>query len=118
MKEVLKKYAKAFTSAGAVVLSAVLAAYIGDGALTFSEFVNVVVLGTGTVSLAIAPNIPGSKYVKSTLAAVAAVVTLLLSVYSGGVTGAEWAQIGVAVASAFGVYAVPNRGDTLDGMLR
>jgi hypothetical protein len=116
MGETLKKYAKVLTGAGGVILSAVLAALIGDGTLSFAEFVNVVVLATGTLSLGIAPNIPGSRYVKSTLAAIAAAVTVLLSVYSDGVTSSEFWQIVVAVATAYGVYQIPNRGDTLDRM--
>lgn len=116
MVETLKKYQKVLVAALGVIVSAVVASFIGDGVMTFSELVNVVVLGAGTVSVGIAPNIPGSKYVKAALAAVSAVATLLLSVASGGINSAEWAQIVVAVLTAFGVYQLPNTGDTLDRM--
>lgn len=113
MVEVFKQYKKAFVSALGVVLSVFLAALVGDGLIQPSEFANIVILGAGTASVAIAPNVPGSKYVKSLLQALMAVATIVVSVYTGGISPAEWAQIGIAVATAFGVYQVPNQGDFL-----
>jgi L-serine deaminase len=110
----IMQYKKAIVGAVGVVISAVLAALIGDGQFSDSEFTNVVVLAAGTISLGIAANTPGAKYVKALLAGIAAIATVVLSVYSAGITTAEWAQIGVAFLTAAGVYQLPNRGDYLD----
>jgi hypothetical protein len=112
--ETLKKYAKALVGAAGVILAAVLVAFVGDGSMNMNEFVNVVVLGTGTVSLAIAPNTPGAKYVKALLAAVSAAAVVLISVYTGGISPTEWVQIAVAAGTAAGVWKVPNQGDQFD----
>lgn len=112
--EVVKKYAKAFMGALGLVLSVFLASVVGDGVIQASEYANMVILGAGAAGVAIAPNVPGSKYVKLGLSALAAAATVLVSVYTGGISPAEWAQIGIAVATALGIYQVPNKGDFLD----
>ena|SRR5690349_18683448 len=112
--EVLRKYAKAFAAAGGLVLSLVVAALAGDGMINLNEWANVVILGTGAVSVAIAPNVPGSKYTKAILAGASAVASLLVSLYTGGLTSPEIWQLVVAFLSAAGVYQIPNRGDFLD----
>ena len=114
MKEVFAKYRKAFVGAAGLVLSLVVAALAGDGAIDLNEWANVVILGTGAVSVAIAPNAPGSKYVKAILAAASAVASLLVSLYTGGLTSPEVWQLVVAALTAAGVYRVPNQGDFLD----
>lgn len=116
--DILEKYKKVVIGSFGVIGSALAAAIIGDGALSFAEFVNVAVLGAGTISVGIAPNTPGSKYVKAILAGLTAALTVLLSVYTGGVTPTEWVQIGIAVFNAAGIYKFPNKGDTLDRMLK
>lgn len=110
----IQQYKKAVVGALGVVLSAVLAALVGDAHIDFSEFVNIIILAAGAVSLGVAPNVPGSRYVKAILAAVAAAATVLVSVYSGGVSTTEWVQIAVAAGTAAGVFKARNVGDYFD----
>lgn len=114
MSEVFAKYRKAFVGAAGLVLSLVVAALAGDGIINLNEWANVIVLGTGVVSVGIAPNVPGAKYTKAILAAVSAVASLLVSLYTGGLTSPEVWQLVVAGLTAAGVYQIPNRGDFLD----
>ena len=114
MKEVFAKYRKAFVGAAGVVLSLVVAALAGDGMINLNEWANVVVLGTGAVSVGLAANVPGAKYTKAILAAASAVASLLVSLYTGGLTSPEIWQLVVAGLTAAGVYQVPNQGDFLD----
>lgn len=115
MKEVFAKYRKAFVGAAGVVLSLLVAALAGDGVINLNEWANVVVLGTGAVSVGLAANVPGAKYTKAILAAASAVASLLVSLYTGGLTTPEIWQLVVAGLTAAGVYQIPNRGDFLDG---
>lgn len=114
MKEVFLQYRKALVAAGGVVLSLLVTALAGDGVINLNEWSNVVVLGTGALGVALAPNVPGYKYTKAILAAGAAVASLLVSLYTGGLTTPEVWQLVVAALTAAGVYQTPNRGDFLD----
>ena len=118
VKVIWSQYKKAVVAAGGVIISAVVTAFLGDGALDFNEFANVVILGSGAIAVGVAPNTPGSKYVKLFLSALSAAATVLISVYSGGLTSPEVAQIAVAVLTAIGVWKAPNQDDYLDRALR
>jgi hypothetical protein len=114
--KLFKQYKKAVVGAMSTIISAVLVAFMGDGIISFEEFVNIGVLGATAISVGIAPNVPYARYTKMLLAAVGAGLTVLLSVYMGGISPTEWAQIGIAVANAFGVWKARNEGDLYDRM--
>lgn len=101
-------YRKAVAAVVATVLSAILAALTGDQSLSPVEWVNVAIAAVGAAAVFAAPNVPGARYTKSVLAVLAAVLVVLNSAITGGVTMEEWLQIGLAALGALGVYAVPN----------
>ena len=102
-------YTKALAAALATVISGVVG-YLTDGQVTTVEWINVALLGAGSLAVFTAPNVPGAVYTKSILAVITAVLTLLVSLITDGITVAEWLQLAVAALGALGVYAVPNRG--------
>lgn len=104
-------YAKAALAVVATIASAIVAA-MTDGGVTTAEWINVAIGGVGAASVFAAPNVPGARYSKAILAALAAVLTFLVSAVAGGVSPAEWLQILVVALGALGVYAVPNRPPT------
>lgn len=101
-------YGKAFAAVLATIISGVLAALTGDGAVSNVEWVNVAILAVGAASVFAAPNVPGAAYTKSVLAVLAAVLTVLTSAITAGISNTEWLQIAMAALGALGVYAVPN----------
>lgn len=109
----MNKYAKFGAAVVATVLSAVLAALLGDSVISPQEWVNVAVLGVGALAVFAAPNVPGAAYTKSIIAVLTAVLTVLASVIVGGVGTVEIIQIALAALGALGVYAVPNRESVL-----
>lgn len=103
-------YAKAFAAIVATVLSGVIAALTGDGAVDAQEWVNVALLAAGAAAVFAAPNVPGSRYTKAVLAVLTAVLTLAVNLITGGLDLTEWLQLGMAALTPLGVYAVPNTG--------
>lgn len=101
-------YAKALAAVVATVLSALVAALVGDAVITTVEWVNVAIAGTGAAAVFTAPNVPGARYTKSVLAVLTAVLVLLTSVITDGITSTEWLQLALAALGALGVYAIPN----------
>ncbi len=98
------------------VVGAVLAALVGvmtDGVVTNVEWVNVAVLGVGAAAIFAGPNVPGAKYTKVILAVLTAVLVLLTSLITGGLSSSELLQLAVAGLTAAGVYAVPNKDTNL-----
>lgn len=104
----LKKYAKFLPLALATVASAVYGA-VHPG-MTHADWAHVAILALGAVSVLVAPNVPGYKYVKETIAALTAVATILVSGFTGFDANSVF-QIVVAVAAAFGVGGLKNIGD-------
>lgn len=104
----LKRYWKAVAEVLAAVAAAVVAAQTGDGVISNQEWVNVAILGVGAAAVFAAPNVPGAKYTKAVIAVLTAVLTLLASHITGGLTQTEILQLVVAGLGALGVYAVPN----------
>lgn len=100
------KYGKLFAAVVAAVLMAVLAALTGDNVISNTEWVNVAIVGVGAAGVFAAPNVPGARYTKAVLAVLAAVLTLLASAITDGITVTEWVQIGIAALGALGVYQV------------
>lgn len=109
---VFAKYKKAIIGATGAIAAAVVAAL--GGGISFPEIVNIVIIAVGAISVGIAPDLPDAKYVKNALAGIAAAAVVLLSVYSGGISGSEWGQIIVAFATAAGIISSRNRGDNLE----
>lgn len=105
----MTKYSKFIAAVVATVLSAIVAALTGDGVVSATEWVNVAIAAVGAAGVFAAPNVPGSRYTKSVLMALAAVLTLLASLIVGGLTGSEVMQLVIAGLGAVGVYAIPNK---------
>lgn len=106
----ITRYSKFFAMVVATVLSAVMAALVGDSVISPQEWVNIAILGVGALGVFAAPNVPGARYTKSILAVLAAGLTVLASTIIGGVSTVEWIQIVLAGLAAVGVYAVKNQG--------
>lgn len=100
-------YAKSVAAVIATVLTAIIAALVGDAAISAVEWVNVAIAGVGAAAVFASPNVPGARYTKSILAVLSAVLMLLTSVIVDGITMTEWLQIAVAALGALGVYAAP-----------
>lgn len=103
-------YAKALAAVITTGLSGIIAGLTGDGVIDTAEWINVAILAAGAAAVFTAPNVPGARYTKSTLAVLTAVLTLAVNLIPGGMTLTEWLQLGMAALGALGVYAVPNRG--------
>lgn len=105
-------YLKALLHLAAVILAVVLPLLI-TGHINTKEWINVAIMGAGTITVFVAQNVvPGAKYAKSFLAAVTAALTLLVSVLGvhgfSGVTHQQWIQIVLAALGALGVLGVKN----------
>lgn len=104
----MKKYSKFITAVVATVLSAIVVALTGDNTILASEWVNVAIAGAGAASVFTAPNVPGAKTTKAALAVIMAMLTLAVSLITGGLNLTELLQIAIAGLGAAGVYGVPN----------
>lgn len=102
------KYTKSILVVLATVVSGAVAALTGDNTISNSEWVNIAVLAVGAASVFAAPNVPGARYTKSILAVLTAVLTLLVSYITNGLSTTELLQLATAALSAVGVYAFPN----------
>jgi lysylphosphatidylglycerol synthetase-like protein (DUF2156 family) len=109
VKKVVEQYLKTLAQLIATILVAIIAAS-ADDRIDSIEWVNVIILALGTVSVLGAGNMPEGIWKRTKLivsAATAGAVaahTFLSAGLSLGLT--EWLQIGVAVLGALGVYAV------------
>lgn len=109
---VFSKYKKLFIAVAAAVVSAVVAA-TGGGGITSVEWVNIAIAGVTAASVFTAPEVPGSKYTKTILAVLGAVLVALTSYITGGIHGDEWWQLLSVALGALGVGVFPN---TVDGV--
>lgn len=100
-------YGKAAVAVLATILTAVVAALMGDNTISNVEWVNVAVVGVGAATVFTAPNVPGARYTKEILAVLAAVLVLLVSVITNGITLTEWIQLALAALGALGVAVAP-----------
>lgn len=108
------RYAKFVAAIVATVVSALIAAMTDDH-VSVVEWVNVAIAGVGACAVFAAPNVPGSRYTKAILAVLTAVLTLLVSLITGGLTPAEVLQLIIAGLGAVGVYAIPNAPEPATG---
>lgn len=100
-------YGKAFAAVVAALVSAAVAAMAGDQVIDAVEWVNVAIAAVTAAAVFTAPNVPGAKYTKSILAVLGAVLALLTSFITDGVSATEWLQLLLAALGALGVYAAP-----------
>jgi hypothetical protein len=107
----MTQYSKFIAIVVATVLSGISAALLGDNTISPAEWVNIAVLAVGALAVFAAPNVPGAAYTKTILAVLAAGLTVLTSVITGGIAPVEWIQIALAGLGALGVYAIPNKID-------
>jgi hypothetical protein len=98
----MSRCAKYIAALVGTVLSAVVGA-LTDNVITDTEWINVAIAGVGALSVFTAPNIPGFMYTKAILAALTAVLQLLVSLISDGLTASEAMQLGLAALTALGV---------------
>jgi hypothetical protein len=103
----MSNYLKAAAAVVATVLSAIVAALVGDAIVTAAEWVNVAIAGTFAAAVFAAPNVPGARYTKSALAVLAGVLVVLNSAITDGISATEWLQMALAGLGALGVYAAP-----------
>jgi predicted small integral membrane protein len=103
----VNQYLKFAAQVVATVLSAVALA-LGDGQVSSSEWINVVILGLGSVAVLGAGNLPAGVWArtKTLVSAATAGAVFLQSAITGGITGAEWLQLVLAVLGTVGVMAV------------
>jgi hypothetical protein len=111
-------YSKSFAAVVAAIISAVVASLTGDQVVSAVEWVNVAIAGVGAAAVFAAPNVPGARYTKSILAVLTAVLTLLASAVTDGITTTEWLQMALAALGALGVYAAPGPVLSTDTRLR
>ncbi len=108
----MTRYNKLGAAVMAAIASALVAQFVG-GHMTQVGFVNVGLAGLSAVAVWAAVNHPVlSPYSKAIMAGLFAGAALLNTLVGAGslaaVTGSEWAQVGIAVASAAAVYMVAN----------
>lgn len=105
----IKLYAKAIAY---IALAAVtfLVTALSDNRIDLSELINLGIILVGAIGVYLVPNLEGGwrRYAKSVTAFAAAGLVVLLSFLSGGVTLAEWLQVGIAALAGIGVTIVPN----------
>lgn len=107
------KYAKLAAQVVVTIALAIVAAMSGDDAVSSVEWVNVAIAGVTAAGVFYAPNIPGAPITKFVLSALGAVLVVLASAILGGIDTTEVLQMLIAGAGAVGVYAIPNRGQTV-----
>lgn len=105
----MKLYAKFISQVVATVLAALVAA-LADDRLDFGEWLNVGVLALGAVAVLGAGDLPAGvwRYTKPIVASASAVLVLWQSLATGGMSGSEWLQLGIAALGAVGVFAAPG----------
>lgn len=103
-------YLKAVVHLLVVVLAALVPLLSsGNNHLSAKEWINVAILGAGSIGVFFAPNVPGAKYTKAILAAVTAVLTLLVTfIGHGAVNTGQIIQLILAGLGALGVLSFAN----------
>lgn len=109
----MQKYLKLVAQVLVTVAVALVAALGGDNVIDSVEWVNVAIVAVTAGAVFYAPNVPGAPITKAILSALGAGLTVLASAIVGGLQTVEIIQILIAAAGAVGVYAVPNRGQTV-----
>lgn len=92
---------------GAVVMS--VASFATDNTVTTEEWIQVAIAGATALGVWAAANVPQFTWAKTFVVVVLAVLNLLVSYITDGISTAEWLNLAVAALTAAGVYATPNR---------
>lgn len=101
-------YVKLLTAlVGAVVMS--VASFATDNTVSTEEWIQVAIAGATALGVWAAANVPTLTWAKTFVAVVLAVLNLLVSYITDGISTSEWLNLGVAALTAAGVYALPNR---------
>jgi hypothetical protein len=103
----MKQYSKLFAQVAGTILAALLP-LVTLGHITPTQWVNVAIIAVGACAVFAGPNVPGARYTKVVLSALAAALTVLTSAIIGGISTGEWIQIVLAILSTLGVYSVNN----------
>ena len=93
--------------AGAVAL-AVKGALVDDG-MSLEDYVTVGAAGLAALGTWLMPNTPALATAKTWVNALVLGSGVLVPLLLDGVTGEEWVTVLIAVMTAAGVYAFPNR---------
>lgn len=95
--------------AAIAAVGSLVTAFLSDGAITLHEWILLGGSFAVAVNMFVVPNLDAgiAKYAKAIVTAVIALLTILLVVIPGGVTTAEWIQVGIAVVAALGIPALP-----------
>ncbi len=107
--KLIEPYLKSILHLLVTVAAAVVAA-AADDRIDSIEWVNVLILALGTISVLGAGNLPSGvwHYMKLIVAAATAAAVVAHTLLSAGLDLglSEWLQMGIAAAGALGVYAV------------
>ena len=105
----ISHYAKALLYIALAVVG-VLVTALADDLLTVDELVNVGIIGIGSISVYLVPNLPSGvgRYAKTIVTFAVAGLVALQSFLTDGITTTEWLQIAVAAFAGIGVYVIPN----------
>lgn len=104
------RYAKTIVQALGTIAAAIAAVFVGDGAVTSGEWINVAIIGVGAVHVWAAANYPTFPYAKLWASTATAVLTLAASLITDGLTTGEIAQLVIAALTALGVRQSANSG--------
>lgn len=104
----MQLYLKFIAQVVATVVAGIIAALGSDNHVTSSEWVNVAILALGAIAVLGAGNLPAGvwAHTKLIVSAATAVVVLLQSYITDGITGQEWLQLLMGALGAIGVFAV------------
>jgi hypothetical protein len=116
MIEKLRRLGRRFGKAIAAVAVAGLTAVssgLTDNAITDPERIQVAIAVTTAASVWLVPELPTWPWIKTTLAMLLAGLNFAVTVIDGGVTGAEWVNIGLAVLGVVVIGAAPAISSTM-----
>jgi hypothetical protein len=99
------KLLAAMVGAGVVVLVSALT----DRHIDTAEWVQVAIQCTTAAGVWMVANLPGFPYGKILIAATLVLLNGVVADLSGGITHTEWLNLGVAVLTALGVFALRNQ---------
>lgn len=95
-------------AAGAVMV--VIAASTSDNVFTTAEIAQAILAGLAPFGVYVLPNAVGYRFIKSLVAGASAGFGLLAGWLAAGdtITTSMWVNLAIAVATALGVFIVPN----------
>lgn len=105
----MRRVAK-FLAALAAAAATVLVSALSDGHVSAVEGVQIAICAATAAGVWVTANVPAMTWAKAAVAVVLAALNPLVSyLAAGGLTGAEWVNVGLAAVGALAVYLVPNR---------